>query len=177
MIKHLQRMEHNKLFYWVASVLSLILHLGVGLLLPEDPLLLIFVFYIVVLLLSGPLAICGVYIKLPGTNIIDNPKSPVYAFDGLDRVIKYEVKYTLPDSSLFLIFPFLFLFRVKGLEEVDSYCGYVTDAQIEDMNNLVKSPEEVYKECEQKGLENDKVKAESQEKFKLINKEYYANFK
>ena len=170
-------MEHNKLFYWVASILSLILHLGIGLLLPEDPLLLVLVFYIVVLLLSGTLAIFDVYIKLPGTNIIDNPKSPVYTFDGVDRIIKHEVKYTLPDSFLFLIFPFLFLFRVKSLEEVHAYWGYVTDEQIEDMNNLIKSPEEVYKECEQKRLEDDKLKGVHEENFKLINKDYYDNFK
>lgn len=177
MTKYSQKMEYNKLFYWAVSILSLFTNLGVGLLLPEDPLLLIFVFYIVVLLLSGTLAICGVYIKLPGTNIIDSPKSPVYAFDGLDRVIKYEVKYILPDSPLFLIFPLLLLFRFKSLEEVHSYWGYVTDEQIEEMNNLVKSPEEVYKECEQKSLEEDKLRRKSEEKFKLINKEYYANFK
>lgn len=170
-------MKHNKIFYWVASVLSLILHLGVGLLLPEKPLEIILGFYILALLISSLLAhVCGVYIKLPGSSIIDNPKTPVYAFDGEDSVTKYYVKYIVPDSFLLVLFPFLALFRFKGLVEDSSY-WCITSKQIEEINNLVKSPEEVYKECEQKSLEEDKLRGKSEEKLKLINREYYANFK
>lgn len=170
-------MKHNKLFYWVASVLSLILHLGVGLFFPEKPVDIILGFYILALLISSLLAhVCGVYSKLPGSSIIDNPKTPVYKFDGEDTVTKYVFKYILPDSFLLMLFPFLMLFRFRGLEKDSSY-WCITNKQIEEMNNLVKSPEEVYKECEQKSLEEDKLRRKSEEKFKLINREYYANFK
>lgn len=127
-------------------------------------------FYILILSISSILAfVCGVYIKLPGTSVIDNPKTPVYAFDGGETVLKYNVKYVLPDSFLLMFFPFLMLFRFKALEEDNTY-WCVTNKQIKDMENLIKSPEEIYKEYEKKSLDE-------YDKFKLINRDYYGNFK
>ena len=170
-------MKHNKLFYWVVSLLIITSsNVFVIIYFKEVYLQSMLLLWGLSLVVCLPIALSEkIFIKLPGSDLIENPKTPVYKFDGIDEVEKYEVKYVAPDNMLPVIFPIFLLFKYSSLEKVNYYSVSMEDVEL--LLSFQKTPEEVYLENGSRHKEEVEIWKEEGRKLKEVNKDYYNNFK